>query len=900
MPKSMITRSALAAALCALSLCADALADSSKRVIDIPPGDLAVALDLLAKQAGADLVYRPEQVRGLKTAGVAGEFSALEAFTRLLQGTPLKVSMDSTGALLIAAPLPAESQVSETARSNLSSSTQAARSDARRLRLAQADTNESAGSSSGDGERRAEVEEIVVTGTNIAGVVPAGSPVLVIDSIQIRQSGYSSTEQLLQALPQNFRGGQAGASADVNFSSGTLRATNWTAGSGVNLRGLGSNATLVLINGRRIAATGSGAYTDISLIPVDAIERIEILTDGASAIYGADAVAGVINIILKQDHQGAESRVRYGFTTEGGRDEYRLSQMLGGGWDGGGATLSASYLDQSQLLSSERAATANAVDPSSLFPANELASVSLVASHRFMDEWTIQSDAQYSRSDRHLIDSDSLLRSDSFIDLDRYAAAVSLSRDAFGDWTFSLDGSVSQEDTDIYATMTDQATGALTRAQNQVQTQDQWNTELRGSGSLFALPGGAVKLALGASYREEEFFRRITSSAEAGRNVTSAFIELHVPLVGEPNAVRGIRSLKLSLAGRYDDYSDFGSSTNPKVGIAWSPIEDVTLRSSYSTSFRAPATGQELDRSEGGVGLVEVLPFFAPDGDGFVPVALLFGSDRLQPEESTNWTAGLTWKPGFAPGLGVDLTWYDISYTDRIVVPPFDFGALTEPALQAFVDYFETPAEVAQVVNSYLAQGAFFSDSTDGLFGPDPLSQTTVVYRYLWTNAESVDVSGLDLTADYRFERGENRYGLALNINYIQEMVNVPAPGAQAYDLIDTYGNPPDLRFRASISWSRGGFAGALNVNHTDSYTNTAALVDQAVDSYTTVDMTTRYTFSGGGFADGLSISLFATNLFDKEPPFLELPGLGGNYDAANADPLGRMVGIEVAKRWSP
>lgn len=878
MPKSPMTRSALAAALCALSLCADALADSSKRVIDIPPGDLAAALDLLAKQAEADLVYRPEQVRGQKTVGVMGELCALEALTRLLQGTPLKVSTDSTGAILIATPLPKVSQVLASARSNLSSSSDA---------------------SSSDGDRRAEIEGVVVTGTNIAGVAPVGSPVLVIDSIEIRQSGYSSTEQLLQALPQNFRGGQAGASADVNFSSGSLRRTNWTAGSGVNLRGLGSNATLVLINGRRIVASGSGTYTDISLIPVDAIERIEILTDGASAIYGADAVAGVINIILRKEHHGAESRVRYGFTTEDGRDEYRLSQTFGAGWDGGGATLSATYLDQSQMLSSERAATANATDPSSLFPANELANVSLLANHRFMEQWTIASDAQFSRSDRHLIDSNAVERSDSFIDLDRYATAVSLSYAAFGDWTFSLDGSLSQEDSDIYATTTNRARGTLIRAQNQVQTQDQWSTELRGSGSLFALPAGAVKVALGASYREEEFFRRITSTMGAGRDVTSAFIELHVPLVGEPNAMRGIRNLTLSVAGRYDDYSDFGSTTNPKVGIAWSPIEDLTVRSSYSTSFRAPATGQELDRSEGGVGIVQMLPFFAPDGDGFVPVALLFGSDKLQPEESTNWTAGLTWKPDFARGLAVDLTWYDISYTDRIVVPPFNFGALADPALQAFVDYFDTPAQVAQVVNSYLEQGAFLDDSTDGVFGPDPLSQTTVIYRYLWTNAERVDVSGLDLTADYRFQRGENRYGLALNVNYIEEMVNVPAPGALLYDLVDTYGNPPDLRFRASMSWSRGGFTGALNVNHTDSYTNSAALVDQTVDSYTTVDMTARYTFSGGGFADGLSISLFATNLFDEEPPFVALPGSAGNYDAANADPLGRMVGLELAKRWS-
>lgn len=860
----------------------------------IPAQSLDAALVEFSRQAQLQIVTAGASVREQRSAAVTGTLSIADALERLLGTSGLTYKPIGESAISIG-------------RSKSASGPAAARS-----RLARLDSSPVAPAAPGADAMRTPgrdttpasvslVEEVIVTGTNIAGVAPAGAPVIVIDSEAIRQSGYSSTEQLLQSLPQNFRGGEAGASADVNFSSGSLFRLNHSAGSGVNLRGLGSAATLVLVNGRRLAASNAGTFTDISLIPIDAIERIEILTDGASAIYGADAVAGVVNVILKQNHDSAETRARYAFTTENGREEYRLSQNVGMGWDGGGATLSLDFLDQGQMLSRQRAFTAGAPDPNSIFPANELASVILAGEQRFGEHLSAHSDVQYSRSERHLISSSGFGRSDSFAEPERLNALLSLAYEGPGDWRITLDGMYSEEDTPLRLVSTNPRTGARNYSYLQTQWLDQWSGELRASGSLFEVPGGLVKLALGGSYREEEYYRHIdlyNSTQRIGRDVRSGYLELHVPLVGAANAVRGVRRLELSLAGRYDDYSDFGSSSNPRVGLSWKPIDSLTVRSSYSTSFRAPATGRELVQSERGVTTIDLVPFFTADGTGTVPVAILAGSDELGPEESTNWTVGFTWRPLTA--LEIGFTYYDISYTDRIIVPPFDLGALASPQLRSFFDFFASPAEALAAINRYVAQGALLGDYTDGEFGPDPLSQIDTFYRYLWTNAERVDVSGADLTLAYVFERGANRFDLGFNANYVVEMVNVPAPGAPSYDLVDTFGNPPDVRLRTSGSWSRGGFSGTVIVNYTGAYTDTSGLIDRGVEAYTTVDASARYRFERATSAllEGLSLSLTVTNLFDEEPPFIETAGSGAHYDPANASPLGRMIGLEVAKRW--
>lgn len=169
-----------------------------------------------------------------------------------------------------------------------------------------------------------ELDRIAVTGSRIRRTDYEGvAPVTVITTQDIEQSGFTSVEDFLQAAV-----GNAGRTIEGNESS-------WTQGAHtINLRGMGANRTLVLVNGKRIpqyptATGGSTSFVDISTFPSSAIERVEILSGGASAIYGSDAVGGVVNIILKKSFDGSAINLRGETTHEGGRDRQRASFTTG-------------------------------------------------------------------------------------------------------------------------------------------------------------------------------------------------------------------------------------------------------------------------------------------------------------------------------------------------------------------------------------------------------------------------------------------------------------------------------------------------------------------------------------------------------------------------------------------
>ncbi len=159
------------------------------------------------------------------------------------------------------------------------------------------------------------LEKLVVTGSYIPMTETAAeatvAPVVRIDRLAIEQSGFTNTAEFLQKITSSNGG-------SVPISN---NATGFTpAASSVSLRGLGPEATLVLINGRRVApypkgTGGTTAFVDLNSIPLSAIETIEVLKDGASALYGADAVAGVVNIKLRRSMSGTEGFVSYGNTT---------------------------------------------------------------------------------------------------------------------------------------------------------------------------------------------------------------------------------------------------------------------------------------------------------------------------------------------------------------------------------------------------------------------------------------------------------------------------------------------------------------------------------------------------------------------------------------------------------
>ncbi|UJF20666.1 TonB-dependent receptor plug domain-containing protein [Shewanella sp. OMA3-2] len=195
-------------------------------------------------------------------------------------------------------------------------------------------------------ESTAKVERIEVTGSRIQRQdMETASPVTVIDAAAIKAEGFTSVDELLQA--QTSMAGAAVGSSTNNGADGVAQ---------VDLRGMGSQRTLVLLNGRRMVNSGSGANSsvDLNAIPVAMIARVEILKDGASAVYGSDAIAGVVNIITKKDFEGFQLDVQGGMTDKSDGENGEISALYGMNTDSGNYTFGVAYSKREGVIQSDR------------------------------------------------------------------------------------------------------------------------------------------------------------------------------------------------------------------------------------------------------------------------------------------------------------------------------------------------------------------------------------------------------------------------------------------------------------------------------------------------------------------------------------------------------------------
>lgn len=189
-----------------------------------------------------------------------------------------------------------------------------------------------------------EMEELIVTGSRL----PTGfgaSPIFEITGAELEARGLTNIEDIVRYLPQNFSTITNGGSLDnrsPRFQIGSVT---------INLRGLGEGSTLVLVNGKRLAASPAetGTFTDVSTLPFSAIERVEVMTDGASSVYGSDAVGGVVNFIMKQNYRGADASMRYENSSSGGHRTI-FEQSLGYSWNTGNLTASLTYREDEPVF----------------------------------------------------------------------------------------------------------------------------------------------------------------------------------------------------------------------------------------------------------------------------------------------------------------------------------------------------------------------------------------------------------------------------------------------------------------------------------------------------------------------------------------------------------------------
>jgi len=330
----LFARSLLALA-CALP--AWALAQQTAQ-IDIPAGNLVTGLDTLARQTGVQFVYSADQLAGLDTRGAHGNLSAQQALSALLAGTGYHARHDGSGAMVI---------VKDAARPSAPSTTAPAQSSEPPPKI---------------------LQEVVVTGSRIPrSQIEGPAPVVTITAQDIQRRGFANVPDLMTSLTQNL-----GALDNNQYTDGFSPGAQ-----AVDLRGLGPNHTLVLVNGRRIADfpqayNGNSNFTDISSIPTSLIERVEILSGSASAVYGSDAISGVINFILKKNVDGTTIDYRAGGTQHGGGGSQRLDITTGFSKGKFDAVFGLELVDKHPLWAFQRSYTDSRLDspadPSRIYP----------------------------------------------------------------------------------------------------------------------------------------------------------------------------------------------------------------------------------------------------------------------------------------------------------------------------------------------------------------------------------------------------------------------------------------------------------------------------------------------------------------------------------------------------
>lgn len=825
---------------------------------DLPAQPLSKSVREVARQSGSNLIAPSDLLEGRTAPALRGRFEADAALDRLLAGSGLRVERSGDSYVI---------------RRN------------------------EPGEAVAGGEPAAEQDTIVVTGTLVRGAQPT-SPLITIGRDAIDRSGATSAERLLRDLPQNFGGGisqenfwVAGAGADITEQ-----------GEGVNLRGLGQRATLVLLNGRRLAPSGSGSFVDISLIPVSALERVEILTDGASAIYGSDAVGGVVNFILKRRFDGLETRAQIGTTTQGGGQQILAAATGGMKWAEGSAMLSYEFRRDHGILARDRRVTIG-LDPNhSLLPDETRHSILGVVSQALTDRLDLEITGLHSRRDTDR----SYFITGTSIPVEAGARARStgvsgtLAWDLGRSWRAELFGQYF-----LSRTRHVQDQGIL-GLQSRFNTRNAMvETGLKIDGSLIDLPGGPVKLALGAQARHEAYRDLFeTGSAVAGvrkdrRWARALFGELNLPIISASNRRPGMERLLVTAAGRYEQYTGLKASFDPKVGLLWSPVDGIAVRSSYDTSFRAPLLSETTGLYNAyyfPVALLYVDPGQAPPTGA--SLAILGSNPAIRPEQSRSWTLGAEWTPKAIPRFSATINYYNIRFSDRITQPTNQVVIVGNPALAPLVTLGPSVVLVTSILDR---AGQVFDFSGPGFSngGATPADVRVIVDARISNSAETV-TSGLDLTLRYEFERAGFDLGVDANVNHVLAFRSRLTSASPAIELLDTPYQPLDWRAKGMVRWGRGAWSGSLGASYADGYRDNRTLDVRGIDAFTTIDASLTYAPTVGLLAN-TRISLFADNILDARPPrLLPDPGStkGVGFDPVNATARGRSIALQLRRSW--
>jgi iron complex outermembrane receptor protein len=854
---------------------------------------------------------------------------------------------------------------------------------------------------------------IIVTGTYIRGIAPAGTEAISVSRQDIIEAGGVTVQEVLAKIPQlSFFNRQPLSGNDMGV--GQRQPPQQP-----QIHGL---PTLILLDGRRLASAGAGAggaatSIDPSIIPTGVLGGIEIVPDGGSATYGSDAVGGVINMTTLKRFDGV--KLDGSATLADDYKAWRIAATVGKDWGNGSVYAAYSYSKADGLLGANRpyieqnplivtctpaTVTANAgggatavqytytgvgangkptgyvAGPSrcsryaaeSILPSQEMHSVFAGLTQQISSSISVDVRGFYSTRKSSAYNAFALVTNVTNVpatnpfytitpaqlgtartqrvdfslapavgpnlptttQLDTWGLSGELSANMFSDFQLRMLANYNESRFNSFAyeaantallaqaiARTDPATAlnpyapastpgsALvarqiadrpTTAYGRVQ---QTQLRLVADGTLFQLPGGDAKIALGAELLDEDYnassrtvdyLGGLTTPAVAfagSRTVYSAFGELELPIIS-PESNGPVHELRLSIAGRYDHYSDFGETFNPRFAVSLKPVEWLTFRGTYGKSFIAPALPQlfaPLSTTQSNTA------FILPPGATNILI-VTGGNPNLQPQKATTWTLGMDLKAPFAEGLTASLTYYSARFKDKLTAGPF-----------TSVSLFYTPTYASfYIQNPNLQQAqAFIGGPTafTGLAGFPTLASLFAADGSRLANSPNYISSGR--TGNLAREKNE---GLDFDINYTQPM----SFGSLEFGLAGNYILKKDSaadgvvfidslltesRFRGAVTLGANvdNFRFSATLLHTSGFGLAANATTQTkVNAYNTVDTYLSYTFKDQGYLEDTVLSLQMTNLFGVRPP-VNLTAPSG-YAPGNI--LGRTFQLGLSKKF--
>ena len=387
------------------------------------------------------------------------------------------------------------------------------------------------------------------------------------------------------------------------------------------------------------------------------------------------------------------------------------------------------------------------------------------------------------------------------------------------------------------------------------------------------------------------------------RKVNSGYVEVLFPIVGSANARSGVQDLEFTAALRYDDYSDVGSTTNPKFGLNYTPVDGVKLRASYGTSFRAPTFPEIFGNSTA----LYIQPYQNPAGAGTIPGYTLGSGPNpdVGPETATTWTIGADFEP--LDGLRIGLTYFDIEYKDTISNLLSNLAVLTYANEYAGTDtILKGQAAHDRIVdiaaNGVGGSGPVAFRSGPGGFPPGALDcynginiPACVYVDGRSLNLGSTKMNGIDFNLAYRMSVGSaDTLMFQADGSYLTTYKVAFTPEGALQDFQNHIFQPLTFKGRGSVGWDHGPFNGQLMVSYIGGYKNDIVIPNEHVKSYMPVDLSFGWQINQSfniEHTQSLTLGFEIRNLFDTDPPYVNSrPGTngGGGYDATVTNPVGR------------